>query len=61
MYPKVLLKGSIHQPLDGGQLGNSLKGSLIGKDPLRQPQFNPYVGSFRWLAFDPHMFIPPWY
>jgi len=37
MYPKVLLKGSIHQPLDGGQLGDSLKGNLIGGDPFGRP------------------------
>ncbi len=46
---------------DGGQLGDSPRGSSPKGDPLGEPPFNPHVGSFRWLTLDLHMFIPPWY
>jgi len=47
--------------LDGGQLGDSPRGSSPKGDSLRGPPFNPPVGFYGWPVFDPHMFIPPWY
>lgn len=35
-------------------------GSPKGNPPEGTP-FNPPVESFRWLALNPHMFMPPWY
>ncbi len=36
-------RGSAHQPLDGGQLGNSLGGSSRRGDLPREPPFNPLL------------------
>ncbi len=47
--------------MDGGQLGDSLRGSSTRGDPLGKPPFNPHVASFRWPTAYPRMFIPPWY
>jgi hypothetical protein len=47
--------------LNGGQPGNSSKGSSPRGNPLGEPPFNPLVGSFGWPKLDPCMFIPPWY
>ncbi len=54
-------RGSDHQTLNGGQLGDSPKGSSLKEDMPREPPFNPLIEPFGWLALDPHMFIPPWY
>jgi hypothetical protein len=37
------------------------KGGSLDQDPLEGSPPNPHVGFYRWLAFDPRMFIPPWY
>jgi hypothetical protein len=54
-------KGSDHQPSNGGQLGDSPRGSSSEGDLLKEPPFNPPIGSYGWLAPNPRMFIPPWY
>jgi hypothetical protein len=59
--PTHVPKGSDHQPLDGGQPGNSPGRSSPGGYLLEEPPFDPPVGSFGWPALDPHTFIPPWY
>ncbi len=45
----------------GGQLGDSPRRSSCGGNLLREPPFNPLVGSYGWSTLDLHMFIPPWY
>jgi hypothetical protein len=50
-----------HQPPDGGQLGYSHGGSSPKGDLPKRSPFNPHVGSFKWLAPDLRMFIPPRY
>jgi len=59
--PTYLPKGSTHQPPDGGQLGDSFRGSSPRGDPPKKPLVNPHVGYFGWPTPSPHMFIPPWY
>ncbi len=54
-------KGFDHRPPNGGQLGNSPRGSSSKGDPPIEPPFNPPIGSFGWLTHNPCMFIPPWY
>jgi hypothetical protein len=51
----------VHHPPNGGQLKYSHGANSPRRNPLGGPTFNPRVGSFGWLAFDPQMFIPPWY
>jgi hypothetical protein len=58
--PTYVATRSNHQPLDGGQPGNSLGGSSSKRDPLGKPPSNILVAYFGWLTFDSHMFIP-WY
>ncbi len=59
--PTCVPIGSTHHPLDGGQLGDSPRGSSHGRDMLERLLFNPHVGTFGWPTPDPCMFIPPWY
>jgi len=54
-------RGSAHQPLDGGQPGDSLGRNSLGGDPLGGPPFNPHVRFFGSLTPGSRMFIPPWY
>jgi hypothetical protein len=54
-------KGFDHQPSNGGQPGDSPRGSSFGGDLSKEPPFNPPIGSYGWLAPNPRMFIPPWY
>ncbi len=44
--PTFVPKSSTHQPLDGGQFGDSPRGSSPKGDLLKKPPFNPHVGSF---------------
>jgi hypothetical protein len=57
--PTYIPKGFDHQPLDGRQPRDSLGGSSPKGGLLREPSFKLHVGSFRWLAPDRRMFIPP--
>jgi hypothetical protein len=59
--PIHIPKGSDHQPSDGGQPTDSLRGSSHGRDPFGKPPFNPLVGHVGWPALDSHMIIPLWY
>jgi hypothetical protein len=59
--PTYIPKGSPHRPPDGGQLGDSFRGSSFEKHPLGGPPFNPHVGFYGWPTLDPCMFIPPRY
>ncbi len=59
--PTQVLRGFAHQTSNGGQLGDSPRESSPEWDAPRGPPFNPPIGSFGWLAPDPHMFTPPWY
>jgi hypothetical protein len=54
-------RSSVHHPPDGGQPKDTHGRSSLRRNPIRGPTFNPHVGSFGWLAFDPRMFILPWY
>jgi hypothetical protein len=59
--PIHIPRGYDHQPPNGGQLGDSPRGSSHGGNSLREPPFNPHVGSYGWLTLNLCMFIPPWY
>jgi len=54
--PTYVPKGFTHQPLDGGQPGDSPR-----RNPPKGPPFNPHVRSYGWPTPNLHMFIPPWY
>jgi hypothetical protein len=34
---------------------------MIETHLLKRPPLDPHVGLYKWLAFDPNMFMPPWY
>ncbi len=53
--PTHIPKGSDHQPPNGGQPRDSLGISSHGGDPLKEPPFNPPVGSFGWPTPYLHM------
>jgi hypothetical protein len=59
--PINIPRGSDHQPLNGGQFGNSPRRSSSGGDSPGKPPFNPHVRSFEWLTPNLYMFIAPWY
>jgi hypothetical protein len=59
--PTYVLKGSIHQPLDGKQHGDSLRRSSPRRDSPRGSPPNPFLGTYEWPTPNPSMFIPPWY
>jgi hypothetical protein len=50
-----------HQPPDEGEPRYSHGGGSPKGNSLKEPPFNPHVGSFGWPTLDLHMFIPPWY
>ncbi len=47
-----VLKGSIHQPSNGKQFGDSPRGSSP-----KGPTFDPHAGSFEWPSLDPCMHV----
>jgi hypothetical protein len=59
--PIHIPRGYDHQPPNGGQLGDSPRGSSHGGNLPQEPPFNPHVGSYGWLTLNLCMFIPPWY
>jgi hypothetical protein len=59
--PTYVPRHSDHQPPNGGQPKNWFGGSSPEGNPLGERPFNPLVASFKWLALNLCMFIPPWY
>ncbi len=64
--PTYVHRGSTHQPPNGRQprdslRGSSLRGSSLKGDLHGGPPFNPLVGTYGWPTPNPCMFIPPWY
>jgi hypothetical protein len=41
--PTYAPRGFVHQPPNGGQFGDSSRGSLSGINLLEEPPFNPHV------------------
>jgi hypothetical protein len=46
--PTYVPKGFAHQPLDGGQLGDSFGKSLHGGYMFGRPPFHPPFGCYKW-------------
>jgi hypothetical protein len=59
--PTYVPRGLVHQPPNGGQHGNSSKGSSSRINLPGEPPFNPHARFYGWPAPYPRMFIPPWY
>jgi hypothetical protein len=59
--PTYAPRGFVHQPPNGGQFGDSSRGSLSGINLLEEPPFNPHVRFYGWPTPYSRMFIPPWY
>jgi hypothetical protein len=59
--PTYVPRGFVHQPSNGGQPGDSFKGSSSRINLPGEPPFNPHAGFYGWPAPYPRMFIPPWY
>ncbi len=67
MLLQQLRKVNSHPQLSGELLGGSPNGrGLVGKGSLDRNLLGglppiPFVGLYGWLAFDPKIFMPPWY
>ncbi len=58
--PTYISRGSTHQPLNGGQPRDSHGKKSFKGNSLKEPPFNPHVGSYGLPTPDSCMFVPPW-